>query len=74
VTIYASFFITFPGEKDCSMGQHGAALIRNMEDIAVTFLALIVFERSIGLLAVLLMVIFFLSEMLHHILYPMGCL
>ena len=74
VTIYASFFITFSWKKDCSMSQHGAALIRDIEDIAVAFLALVVSKRSIGLLSVLLIVIFFLSKMLHHILYPVSCL
>ena len=72
VTIYAPFLITFSGEKDCSMSQHGTALIRDIKDIAVAFLALVVSKRSIGLLSVLLIVIFFLSKMLHHILYPMS--
>ena len=58
VTIYALFFITGPGIEYRPMGQHGPPFVRDIEDISMAFLALIVFERPIGLLAILFMIVF----------------
>jgi len=58
VTIDALFFITGPGIEYRPVGQHGPPFVRDVEDISMAFLALIVFERRISLLAILFMIVF----------------
>lgn len=54
------------------MGQHGAPLIRDVENIPVAFLALLIFKRGIGGLARLVMVIFIHGEMDDDVFDAMG--
>jgi hypothetical protein len=44
------------------VGQHGPPFVRDIKNISVAFLALIVFEGGIGLLAVLFVIIFIQNE------------
>jgi len=53
------------------MGQHCAPLIRNVKNIPVAFLALLIFEGSIGRHAVFFVVVFPPEEMDDDVLDPM---
>jgi hypothetical protein len=70
MAVGAAFLITGPRVQYRAVGQHGAPLVRNVEDIPVTFLALLILERDIGLFAVFFVVVFILDEMDHDVLYP----
>jgi len=67
MAIHTLFFISCPGVKNRSMGQHGSPLIRNMEDIPMAFLALFVFEGCIGCIPGFLVVVFVLNKMEYDI-------
>lgn len=56
------------------MGQHGTPFVRNVKDVAVTFQALLVFERSVGMFPLDLMIVRFrsLHEMDEDILDAVG--
>jgi hypothetical protein len=48
------------------VGQHGPPFVRDIKDISVAFLALIVFEGGIGLLAVLFVIILIQNKDVHE--------
>ena len=58
MAIHTSFFITRPGIDNRSVGQHGAPFVRNIKDISMAFLALIVLKSGICLLTIFLMIVF----------------
>jgi hypothetical protein len=63
MAIHAFLFITGPCIKHGPVSQHGTAFIRDIQDVSVAFLALIVGKRCIGFLAVLFVVVFILRKM-----------
>jgi hypothetical protein len=63
MTIHAFLLVTWPSIDHVTVSQHGATFVRDVEKIAMTFLALIVFERGIGFLPLFLVIIFCLDEM-----------
>ena len=71
VAIHATLFIAWPGINDRSVGEHGPSFVWDIKDISMAFLALFIFKRGIGSLAVLFMIIGFLSKMNNDILDAM---
>ena len=63
MTVHTSFLIPGPCIDHRSMGQHGTSLIRDVENIAVTLLALFIFKGGVCGLARLVMIIFIHGEM-----------
>jgi hypothetical protein len=63
VAIHATLFIAWPGINDRSVGEHGTSLVWDIKDVSMAFLALFIFKRGIGSLAVLFMIIGFLGKM-----------
>lgn len=53
MAVHATFFISGPWIQHIPVRQHGTALIRDMENIAMTFLALFIFEGGIGCLTII---------------------
>jgi hypothetical protein len=74
VAVHAFLLVTRTGIQDGSVGQHGATFIGYIEDISMTFLALLILEGGIGLLAILLVVVFLLDKVGDDILYAVECL
>ena len=72
VAVHASLFIARPGVQYGPVGEHGASFLRDMKNISMTLLALMILEGGIGLHAVFFVVILFLYEMHDDVLYPMG--
>ena len=62
MAVHTFFFIARSRIDDCSMGQHGAAFVRNIQQISVALHALLIFKRSIGCLAIFLPIIFALHK------------
>jgi hypothetical protein len=56
------------------MGQHRSTFVRNIEKIAVAFLTLFVLKRSIGLIAILVMVVSVLGKMNNNVFNAMESL
>jgi hypothetical protein len=52
------------------MSQHGPAFVGDVQDVPVAFLALLVFDGSVGYLAVFFPVVAFLREMYDNVFYP----
>ena len=72
MAVHATFFISGSRVNNIPMGQHGAALIRNIEDVAMAFLALFIFEGGIGSLAIFGVYVRFAGKKVHEeILYAM---
>jgi hypothetical protein len=67
MAIDAFFFITRTGVNHRPVGQHGAALVGHVQQVAVAFLALVVVESGIGRFPGLLSVVFTLYEMNRHV-------
>jgi hypothetical protein len=63
MAIYASLFISWSSVHHSPMGQHGTPFIRDIQEIAMAFLALIILEGGISLLAIFIMIVFFLGKM-----------
>lgn len=75
MAIDALFLIPGPGIHDRPVGQHGPSFVRDMEDISMAFLALIVFKRGIRLLTIFLMIVFIQQkDMGKEILDAVPCL
>ena len=68
VAIHTSLFVTRPGIDYITVGEHGAALIGDMKQIAVALLALVVLEGGICLLPIPLMVIGVLGKVNDYVL------
>lgn len=73
MAVDTSLLISGAGIDHRSMGQHGAPLVRDVENITVTFLTLLIFKGGIGGLARLVMVIFIHGEMDDDIFYAVEC-
>jgi hypothetical protein len=67
MAIHTPFLVSRPGIDHITVGQHGAALVRDVEKIAVAFLTLLVFERGVSFLPLLFVVILFQEEMHYHV-------
>lgn len=52
MAVHATFFKSGTRVNNIPMGQHGAALIRNIENIAMAFLTLFIFKGCIGRLTI----------------------
>jgi hypothetical protein len=63
VAVHALLFIAGPGIDYRLVGQHGPALVWNVEKVAVALLALFVSKGSVCLLAVLVVIVLVLNEM-----------
>jgi hypothetical protein len=75
MAVHATFFISGTRVNNIPMRQHGAALIRYIEYVAVAFLALLIFEGGIGRLAIIGIHVRFAGEKVYEeILYAMECL
>jgi hypothetical protein len=64
MAFHAPEFVPGPGIKDRPVGQHGPPFIRQVQDIPMTLLALVVFKGSIGRLPVFLVVVSSFGEVL----------
>ena len=62
MAVYTFFFIARPRVDDGSVGQHGAALVRNIKQIAVAFHALLIFKRGISRFAIFFPIVFILCK------------
>jgi len=67
VTVHAFLLIAWPGIHYITVGQHGATFVRNVEEISMAFLALVILERGIGLLSLFFVIVLFLKEMNEYI-------
>jgi len=74
MTIHTSFFVSGTGIDHVPVCQHGTSFIRNVEKAAVTFLALFVFERCIGIFSGLPMIVIILGEMENNVFEAMKSL
>jgi len=63
MTIYAFLLITRPGIDHVTVSKHGATFVWNVKEIAMTFLALVIPERGVGLLPLFFVVILALEKM-----------
>jgi len=72
VTIHASLLVSRSGIEDRSVCQHGAPFIRDIKNISMAFLALLILESGICLLSVFFMIVFILDKMNDHIFDAMN--
>jgi hypothetical protein len=70
MAIHAFFFISGPGIDHGSMGQHGATFIRNVQNTSMAFLALFIFKRVVGRLAIFFVIILVLGKVDDNIFDP----
>ena len=71
VAFKTAFLISRPGVEHRPVGQHGAPFIGEIDDVAVAFQALVVFDGSVGLFPILFMIVRGLGEVSHDILDAM---
>ena len=74
MAIHTSLLIAGPRIYYRSVGEHGPPFIRDIQDIAMTFLALFILERGIGCQPVFLVVVFILGKMNNDVLDAVRCL
>ena len=74
MAIHAPFLIPGSGIYYRSVGEHGPTFIRDIQDIAMAFLALFIFKRGIGCEPVFLVVVFILGKMNNDVLDAVRCL
>lgn len=74
MAIHAPFLIPGSGIYYRSVGEHGPTFIRDIQDIAMAFLALFILERGIGSQPVFLVVVFILGKMNNDVLDAVRCL
>ncbi len=72
MAIHAFLFIPGSGINYRPVSKHGSAFIWYVKDVSVAFLALLISERSIGYLAVLLVIVRFAGKMYDDIFYSVG--
>jgi len=73
MAIHTFLFVSRPGIQYRPMGQHGSPFIRDVKDISMAFLALVVLEKGVSLLAILFVIIFIQNkEVYKHIFDPVG--
>jgi hypothetical protein len=70
VTVHTLFLIT----NHVTVSQHGAAFVRDVQEIAMAFLALVVGEGGVCLLPLLLVIILLLKEVDENVLGAMKSL
>ena len=63
VAIHASFLIAGSGVDDRPVGEHGPPFVRDIQEIAMAFLALLIFERGVSREPGFLVIVFVLGEM-----------
>jgi hypothetical protein len=63
VAVYTPLFVAGAGIDHRFVSQHGTTFVGNIQKVAVALLALFVLEGSIGLPAVLVVVVFVLNKM-----------
>jgi hypothetical protein len=63
VAVHTLLLVAGPGIDHRLMSQHGSALVWNVEKVAVALLALFILKGSIGLVAVLVVIVRVLNEM-----------
>jgi len=68
MTVRAPLFISRARIQNRTMCKHSAPLLRNIEDISMTFLTLRVLDGFVGPFTIAIMVVRILDEMGHHIL------
>ena len=74
VAVHTFFFIARSRVDNGSMGQHGAAFVRNIQQISVALHALLIFKRGISCLAVFFSIIFALHKMNDDVFNTVECL
>jgi hypothetical protein len=68
VAVHATVLRTGPGKKNRTVSQHCSPFIRQIEDVPVTLLTLVVFKRSVSYFPVFFMIKGLFSEVRQHIL------
>ena len=63
MTIHAFLLVAGPSIDHVTVSQHSTAFVRDVENIAVALLALLVLERGVGFLPLFLVIILCLDEM-----------
>jgi hypothetical protein len=74
MAVYTLLLETGSGVNHRPMSQHSSPPIRNIEKVPMAFLALLVLKGSIGLIAILLMIVSLLSKMDDYVFNAMDCL
>jgi hypothetical protein len=74
VAVHTTLFIARSWIKDRPVSEHGSSSVRNVKNIAMTFLALIVLEGGISLHPVFVMIIFLLHKMNNDVFDAVGSL
>jgi hypothetical protein len=67
MAVHTFFFIARSRVDDGSVGQHGAALVRNVKQIAVALHALFIFKGGIGRFAIFFSIIFTLDKVNEYV-------
>jgi hypothetical protein len=67
MAVHAFLFIARPRIDDGSVSQHGAALIRDVKQVAVALHALFVLKRSIGRFTIFFAIVFALHEVNEYV-------
>jgi hypothetical protein len=68
MAVHASLLVARPGVDNGLVCQHGAPLIRDIENISMAFLALLILEVGIGLFAVFFVIILIDNKMKDQVL------
>jgi len=63
VAIYTFFLITWSGINHVAVSQHGSTFVGNVQQVAVTFLALIILEGGVSYLTIFLVIVSALGKM-----------
>jgi hypothetical protein len=74
MTINTLLFVSSPGIDHVTVSQHGTAFIRDVEKIAMAFLALVVGKRGVRFLPLFVVIILFLEEVDENIFGTMKSL
>jgi hypothetical protein len=71
MAVHTLLLIAGPGINNRPMGQHGAAFVRDIKKVAVTFLALLVLKGGISRLSVFIMIVGVLGKMNNNVFHAM---
>jgi hypothetical protein len=74
MAVDAALFVTGPGVNDRSVCEHGPSFFGYVEEVAMAFHALRVFDCPIGGLPVFFPIVFILHEMHNDVFYSVPCL
>ena len=74
MAVHTLLLVTWSGVDYRPMGQHCSAFVRDKEKVAVAFLTLFVLKRSIGLIAILVMIVSLLGKMNDNVFNAMESL